>query len=177
MKFRVKCYVMIVFWSSTMFFPRIIDATYFSEFQKFKNYYQWLTFDEYTTVEYASKYFSVPVDKILAIIKSESNGNPRAISCVGARGLMQVMPIPEHYKGPADDLYNVHLNIYCGTRYLKWCLQFTDNDFPRAIMAYNAGPYMKPQNYPKALRENYLNKIVFNSIKTASLPRKHIEVE
>lgn len=166
---------MVLFWASTMFFPRIIDATHFSEFQKYKNYYHWLTFDEYATIEYASRHFDVPTDKILALIQSESQGNPRAISCVGARGLMQVMPF--HYNGPADDLYNIHVNVYYGTKYLKWCLQFSNNDFSRAIIAYNAGPLMKPQHYPTNLRNHYLNVIVFNAMKTATLPKQHIEVE
>lgn len=145
------------------------------QYEKYHAYYKWMTFEKYNAIEYASFMFKVPVDEICAVINSESEGNPNAISCVGARGLMQVMPF--HYAGNPNDLYNITTNVYYGTKYWKWCKTFAKGNFERAIMAYNAGPLLAPKNYPANLRKNYLNVIVHNAITTARMPRKKYEVE
>lgn len=82
---------------------------------------------------------------IEAVIKVESNGNPKAVSPSGAQGLMQLMPgtFREWRKRlclPGDsDPFHGPTNVFVGTAYLTHLLN-RFHDIECAIAAYNAGP-------------------------------------
>jgi soluble lytic murein transglycosylase-like protein len=86
--------------------------------------------------------FTMDEDLILAIIRIESFFNPRAESYVGARGLMQVMPlwIKQGELCSEYDLYNIDQNIRCGVQVYKEYLQKYENE-TTTLCAYNQGPY------------------------------------
>ena len=90
-------------------------------------------------VHEASKLQGVDSDFIHSVIQQESSGNPRAVSPVGARGLMQLMPGTAAQLGVADS-FSPEQNVHGGTRYLRELLERYHGDAIKALAAYNAGP-------------------------------------
>ncbi len=75
---------------------------------------------------------------IRAVIKAESNFNPRAVSPKGAKGLMQLMPsLARHYG--VKNSFDPAANIMAGSSYLKE-LQDRFTSLESTLAAYNAGP-------------------------------------
>jgi len=84
---------------------------------------------------------------VAAVIRQESAFDPAAVSPVGARGLMQLMPrtaarVAAGLGRPAPsarDLERPAVNIPLGTTYLGQLLTRYDGAIHRAVAAYNAG--------------------------------------
>jgi soluble lytic murein transglycosylase-like protein len=114
----------------------------------------------------AANKFKLDSALIKAVIKAESNFNHRAVSRVGAQGLMQLMP-----KTASDlkveDSFHPENNIEGGARYLRYLLNTYKGDLTLALAAYNAGekavakynynvpPYRETQNYVKRVFSFY----------------------
>lgn len=81
----------------------------------------------------------LPEALLHAVIRAESNYDPRAVSPKGAAGLMQLMPDTARELGVAD-VWDPAANIRGGARYLKRLLEMFDQDLSLAVAAYNAGP-------------------------------------
>lgn len=88
------------------------------------------------------------VTTMMALARQESALNPQAMSPVGARGLMQLMPATAretagklNYKyAGSSSLFEPEVNIRLGSGYLKMMLERYDNNRIFAFSAYNAGP-------------------------------------
>jgi hypothetical protein len=97
----------------------------------------YLAYDD--IIEKAADTHGVDSDLIHAVIQTESMFNPRAVSPVGAQGLMQLMPALQQDLG-VDDPFDPMQNIMAGTQYLKKLLERHDGDIGLALASYNAGP-------------------------------------
>ena len=100
----------------------------------------------YHQVLLAAAEFDVPAPLILAVIRTESDFRPRAMSSAGAIGLMQLLPdtftdVGERLLQESSDdiqIYTPSVNIRYGTCYLSYLYrQF--GDWETALAAYNAG--------------------------------------
>lgn len=78
------------------------------------------------------------VATVLSIIHVESNFRPNATSSVGARGLMQVMPVwLGVWRECGRNLYDIDDNLCNGISTLAWYLRRHNGDFRRAMLGYN----------------------------------------
>lgn len=84
---------------------------------------------------------------VLAVIKVESNFKPKAVSGMGAIGLMQLMPSTARYVSEKfelefqgkNSLFNPHTNVKYGVAYLS-LLKERYKKIEHALLAYNYGP-------------------------------------
>jgi soluble lytic murein transglycosylase len=98
------------------------------------------------TVTAAAAEFNVDPLLIWAVMREESRFDPEAVSWVGARGLMQIMPgtqtgIAERLGEditPGDALTSGP-NIRMGASYLRSMSDYFKSDLDLALMAYNGG--------------------------------------
>lgn len=90
-------------------------------------------------VNAASAKYGVDKQLIRAIIKTESNFNPKVTSSAGAQGVMQIMPANFKMLGITDG-YNIEQNIDGGVKLLKQYLDKFGGNTEMALMAYNGGP-------------------------------------
>ncbi len=89
-------------------------------------------------IEREAKRQNVDAALVSAVIRAESNGNPRSVSRKGARGLMQLMPATARrleVSFPFDPAQNVR----GGVRYLKELARRFSNKPELVLAAYNAG--------------------------------------
>ena len=105
-------------------------------------------------------YYGIPEALVRAVIKTESDFDPRVVSSVGAQGLMQLMPDTGRLMGVTDP-FDPRQNIMGGSRYLqvlarRFCrtpaiadddgrdtdraLVCSDDELVKVIAGYHAGP-------------------------------------
>lgn len=87
----------------------------------------------------ASRLYDLNPALIAAVIQTESNFKPNAVSYAGAKGLMQINPPTQRYL-KLRDAYDPQQNIFAGSRYLRELLNRFNGDIVSALAAYNAGP-------------------------------------
>ena len=112
-------------------------------------------FDEY--IRQAAALYQIPEALVRAVIKVESDYDPRAVSYAGARGLMQLMP-ETAARMQVKDINDPRENIFGGVRYLRVLANMFNGDLDLSVAGYNAGegavvqyggipPYVQTRDY------------------------------
>ncbi|MDH3355397.1 MAG: lytic transglycosylase domain-containing protein [Chromatiales bacterium] len=85
-----------------------------------------------------SRRVDIPPELVLAVIHIESNFDRFAISRVGARGLMQIMPFWLNEIGrPEDNLFSIATNLRFGCTILRHYIDKENGDIATALARYN----------------------------------------
>lgn len=116
-------------------------------------------------IEEASRMYQIPVPLIKAVIKAESDFDPRVVSYKSARGLMQLIPVVEQEMG-VKNVFDPRENILGGTRLLRTNANQFRGDLILTVAAYHAGPnavrrfggippYPSTRAYVRAVLEYY----------------------
>lgn len=105
--------------------------------------------------------FSLEEALVKAVIKVESDYQPRTVSKKGAQGLMQLIPETARSLN-VHNPFDPSENIRGGSEYLRRMLDLFDNDIELALAAYNSGP-STVQRYggipPYDETRNYVKKV------------------
>ncbi|GHC75139.1 lytic transglycosylase domain-containing protein [Limoniibacter endophyticus] len=107
---------------------------------------------------YAGQY-GVPVGLAHAVVRVESNFNPKARGAAGEIGLMQIKPATARsigFSGSNSALYEPETNIKYGMKYLAMAHKLGGGTTCGTILKYNAGHGAKRMNPVSA---NYCSKI------------------
>ena len=118
-------------------------------------------------IQTAATRHGVDPNLVRAIVRVESNFNPKAVSSKGAMGLMQLMP------GTARSLsvtnaFDPNQNVDAGVRHFKSLLDSYHGNVELSLAAYNAGsgavrrnkgvpPYRETQAYVRKITQMYWN--------------------
>jgi soluble lytic murein transglycosylase-like protein len=90
------------------------------------------------TVHYEASRAGLDPQLVLSLIQVESGFKKYAVSSVGARGFMQVMPFWVHNIGAPDhNLFHLRLNLRYGCTILRYYLDLERGDLFRALGRYN----------------------------------------
>ena len=118
----------------------------------------WLERKEFLqTVWYESKRAGIDPGLVLGLIQVESNFRKFAVSSVGARGYMQVMPFWTRVIGNGDpsSLFHMQTNLRFGCVILRHYLDIERGDLFLALGRYN-GSRGRPE-YPNAVLKAWNN--------------------
>lgn len=120
--------------------------------------------------QYSEKY-NVDPALVAAVILQESRFNPKAVSPVGAQGLMQFMPgtastmAKETGRWPNYDIFDPETSIEFGAAHLRDLLVKYNGDLDQALAGYNAGT----GTVDRWVRANLFEKIIGSNSKSETV--------
>ena len=86
----------------------------------------------------AARLYQIPEALVRAVIRVESNFDPRAVSHANAQGLMQLIPATAE-RMLVSDPFDARQNVLGGTRYLRVLANLFNGNLQLTLAAYNAG--------------------------------------
>ncbi len=89
-------------------------------------------------IRHAATLYQIPEELVRAVIKVESDYDPRAVSRANAHGLMQLVPETAE-RMMVTDSFDPRQNIFGGVRYLRVLANMFNGDLELTVAAYNAG--------------------------------------
>lgn len=137
-----------------------------------------------STIKLECKNYNLDENLILGIIKAESKFKVNSVSNANAKGLMQILPSTgewiakklsiQNYK--EEDLFDYAINIKFGCYYVRYLLNYYNQNEKLSICAYNAGmgivdSWLENSDYskngeltsiPYNETKKYLKKVQFN---------------
>lgn len=113
----------------------------------------------------AARLYQIPEALVRAVIRVESNFDPRAVSRANAQGLMQLIPATAE-RMLVTDPFDARQNVLGGTRYLRVLANTFNGNIQLTLAAYNAGenavikyrgipPYEETQMYVTKVMQFY----------------------
>ena len=108
---------------------------------------------------------------VASVIAVESSFNPRAVSPMGALGLMQLMPTTASlYRVKSQELFDPERNLEAGVRHLKWLSNRYSGNLEKVVAAYNSGegavdryrgvpPYRPTRDFVRKVMARYQRKL------------------
>jgi len=113
----------------------------------------------------AAQLYALPQSLIRAVIKAESDYDPRVVSCAAAKGLMQLTPDVQREQH-VENVFEPRENILGGSRELRVAANHFRGDLVLTIAAFHAGigavqkyrgvpPYETTQQYVKMVLKYY----------------------
>ena len=134
-------------------------------------------YDEH--IRAAALLYQIPEPLVRAVIKVESDYDPRAVSYAGARGLMQLMPETAD-RMQVKDINDPRENIFGGVRYLRVLANMFNGDLDLTVAGYNAGegavvqyggipPYAQTKDYVVKVTQFYRRYRTIPDVLDASL--------
>jgi len=132
-------------------------------------------------IQQIAKAYDLNPELVKAVIKIESNFNPKAVSPKGAKGLMQLMPATAKRFG-VSDVFDPEENIRGGVKYLAFLFdEFGEQNLDLVLAGYNAGenavhkynkeipPYKETQQYVKKVKAVFLARSRYRTTRVTSI--------
>jgi hypothetical protein len=140
-----------------------------------------------TFIRGAAQRYQLPEALVRAVIHTESNYNPHAVSRVGAMGLMQLMPSTAKYLGVTKG-FEPRQNIYGGSKLLRLLSNRFNGDMVLVLAGYHAGagavqkyggvpPYESTRAYVRAVLRRYYayeRQVQLGGAAVRRAPARHI---
>lgn len=110
-----------------------------------------------TMIQYEATRADLSPQMVLGLIEVESAFRQYAVSNVGAKGLMQVMPFWQRYIGnESHNLFDIRTNLRYGCTILRHYSNLENGNLHRALARYNGS--LGSNRYPNAVIGAWLNR-------------------